>query len=57
MTPGLLRDIAFQSVERVSGQKPCRVARSTMSQTEMTATPVAKIENHASAARSGHVAK
>ena len=31
-TPGLLRDIAFQSVERVSGQKPCFVARSTISQ-------------------------
>ena len=31
-TPGLLRDIAFQSVERVSGQKPCLVARSTISQ-------------------------
>src|SRR5271154_3171172 len=41
-TPGLLRDIAFQSVERVSGQKPCFVARSTISQLKCPPPPLPK---------------
>src|SRR6516164_3040923 len=41
-TPGLLRDMAFQSVENVSGQKPCLVARSTMSQLKWPPPPLPK---------------
>ena len=39
--PGRL-DLMFQSVEIVSGQKPCRVARSTRSQSKWPFTPLPK---------------
>ena len=41
-TTPVVRDVAFQSVEKVSGQKPCFVARSTMSQLKWSATPLPK---------------
>jgi len=41
-TTPVVRDIGLQSVERVSGQKPCFVARSTMSQLKWPETPLPK---------------
>src|SRR5260370_14639060 len=55
MTLGLSRELAVQSVERVSGQKPCLVARSTTFPFQMTVAPVAPVEDDAAPARRCHV--
>ena len=48
-------DVAFQSVEKVSGQKPCLVALLDRVPVEMIGDAVAEVENDAAAARRRHV--